>query len=351
MPSPSKLDSASPHTPRRSRRRWKFVRLFIVALMSFVLLVWAVGCTSGFREFLARSMVWGPNTDRVVNEAEDLPESNWKARGVTRQLRFSVGRPEVSLSVWIIDPSRYKDAADSAESGQPLGTILVFHGIQDQKSSMLGIGQSLAEAGYRAVLIDSRGHGRSTGQWLTFGVHEARDYSELLDRLDDMKLLAGPVGVYGVSYGGSSALQLAGIDPRVKAVVTVSAFTSMRDVVPRHVRIYAPVVGWFMSNKSIQQCVTRAGEIAGFNPDDSSPLHAIARSNAHVLLIHGADDWRIPPSHAEALHRAAMDRSEVLIVSKADHGSIMSDPNGELTRRTAAWFARWLGGATPPPVD
>src|SRR5262245_45883126 len=94
-PSAMELPAAPPPPAPRRRRFRKLVRVVVLLAVAISLVAWAVGCTSEFREFLSRSMVWGPNTDRVINEADDLPESNWSRRGVARQLRFNVGSPEV----------------------------------------------------------------------------------------------------------------------------------------------------------------------------------------------------------------------------------------------------------------
>jgi pimeloyl-ACP methyl ester carboxylesterase len=206
---------------------------------------------------------------------------------------------------------------------------------------MLGIGRMLADAGYRAVLVDSRSHGRSTGGWLTFGVLESRDLSQVIDELHRRGLVSGSIGASGISYGGSTSIQLAGRDERVKAVVAMATFTSMRDTVPRHVRIYAPVVGWFMSDAALQRIVTRSGEIAGFNPDDASPLLAIGRSNARVLLLCGEGDFRIPSSHGQRLRDAAPERSK-FVIAEGDHATVSADRKGLLRRETLEWFDRWL---------
>ena len=212
---------------------------------------------------------------------------------------------------------------------------------------MVPLGRQLAARGYRAVLVDLRAHGRSGGQWLTFGVHESRDLSQVLDALSAQGLLAGEVGVFGPSFGGGIAIQFAGRDERVKAVVSVCGFTSMRDVTPGVVRMYTPVVGWMLFDSTIQRAVTQAGRVAGFDPDEASALSAIRRTDARVLLIHGKKDRKIPPEHSRRLHAAAPDRSRLLLLDEHDHDSILAgDSNGVVLRETAAWFDQWL---KPPP--
>ena len=56
---------------------------------------------------------------------------------------------------------------------------------------------ALAFAGYRVALVDLRGHGRSTGEYLTYGVREAQDVSQVIDAMEQQQLIAGTIGVFG----------------------------------------------------------------------------------------------------------------------------------------------------------
>jgi pimeloyl-ACP methyl ester carboxylesterase len=289
--------------------------------------------------WIARGIVYAPNTDRVINPADDDGPERLKKLGVDRQLRVDVGPPSASLSVWIIEPTqKWIDHS-------PRGTILVLHGMQDRKVSMLSMGKTLAAEGYRAVLVDLRGHGRSSGQWLTYGVVESRDLSQLLDALASQGLITGPIGAYGASYGGATTIMLASIDSRAEAVVSVAAFASMREEVPHYVRHV--FLGRFVTDSVIEASMDRAGRIASFNPLDASPQNAITRTQAHILLIHSRADEKIPYHQSESLHAAAKNHSELLLVDGEGHDSFYSDRKGILSHETVAWFGRWLSPGKP----
>jgi pimeloyl-ACP methyl ester carboxylesterase len=287
---------------------------------------------------LPRAILWGPNTGKAIDPAADPTASGLRALGITGQRRIAVGPPPASLSVWWLDPA-----------GPPRGTVFLLHGIQDQKRSMLGFARRFTDHGYRSVLVDLRCHGRSSGRWLSFGVFESADLAQVLDALEHEGLVTGDVGAFGVSYGGATAIQWAGRDPRVRAVVTVAAFTSMRAIVPRYIRLYLPGLGLLIPDARIRRCVDRSGAIAGFDPGRASPLEAIARSRAQFLLFHGGNDWKIPPAHAETLHRAALDHASLILIPGESHDSIVADRTGRILRESAAWFDRCLaaGDSTP----
>src|ERR1043166_9488396 len=55
------------------------------------------------------------------------------------------------------------------------GTILLMHGVRSNRRQMLDRAQFLHRAGYSVLLFDSRAHGESGGNAITFGYLESRD--------------------------------------------------------------------------------------------------------------------------------------------------------------------------------
>jgi len=310
-------------------------RSFPPAAMLWGVVALTVAGASGCCGSLAEVMVSTPNRlNPFVTERNPLPPVE-RVAGVDQQFQVKVGPPEASLSVSVIEP----------EGGieQPKGTVLVLHGVHTRSFWMLRQAKDLATAGYRAVLVDLRGHGRSTGDYLTFGLREARDLSQVIDALEQRGLVAGKIGVYGVSYGATTSIHLAGRDPRIRAVVAVAPFSTMRDEIPQYGRTMVPGVGRMISDETYQQAIDEAGRRAGFDPDRASAVEAIQRTSAQVLLIHGSNDWVVPQYHSIRLHEAARDHSELVSVPWYGHTVIWFDPTGEVAVRTAAWFDRWLG--------
>lgn len=108
--------------------------------------------------------------------------------------------------------------------------------------------------------------------------------------------------------------------------------------------MYAPwPIGWLLLDRSISRAVTEAGRIANFDPDQASPLAAIAKTTAQVLLIHGRDDSKIPPSHSQRLHGTAPQHSRLILLDGHSHDSILAgDSGGQVLREAREWFERWL---------
>jgi pimeloyl-ACP methyl ester carboxylesterase len=279
-------------------------------------------------------MVGAPNRYNPL-AGPDNPLPPLESLVADRHFWVNVGPPAAMLSVSVIEPA----------GGQPpRGTLLVLHGIFTRGITMLPSARELAGAGYRAVLVDLRGHGRSTGQYLTYGVREATDLSQVIDALERRGLVAGQLGVYGISYGATTAIHLAACDPRVRAVVAVEPFALLRPEVLRIGEMTIPGLGGLVPDATLDRAFNQAGHIAGFDPDRSDAADAIKRTSAPVLLIHGTDDWIVPYWNSLVLSQSAPDHSRRIPIVEGGHVSLWFDRQGDVSASALAWFDRWLCG-------
>jgi pimeloyl-ACP methyl ester carboxylesterase len=321
------------------------------------------GCT----RTLARMLVVAPNRDWPAAQKGDTPSDDLRKLYVDRELRVNVGPPDASLSVWVIEPYRGHESIQfSNDAGRvhavlhrkattmpvttpatapsPKATIFLLHGIQDDKSvgPYVLYREMLRQQGYRVIQPDFRGHGRSTGAWITYGVVESRDMVQLLDELTEQDLIAGPVGVVSVSYGGSIAIEWAGIDPRVKAVIALEPFCTLRDAAHDAAPFVLGNKRWLFSDKDISHAIDVGGRMAGFDPDDANPLRAIASSATPVLLIHSRSDELIPYTHSQRLHDAAPDHSKLILVEGQSHFNMWMQSFELIQEETVKWFDQYL---------
>jgi alpha-beta hydrolase superfamily lysophospholipase len=275
--------------------RWRKLGWTLAA----VVLLGAAGAW-GFERLGAHAIVDAPN-----GAAPPPPLSDG------HEVRLTVGPPTATLAVRVEEPRLPARA-----------TVFVLHGIRDHKESLQYWADRLTTAGYRAVLVDSRGQGHSTGRWLTYGVQEARDLSQLIDALG----VTGPVAVMGVSYGGATAIQWAAREPRVVAAVAVAPFASLRDIVPVYERRLVPLVGPLLPASLIRRTVDAAGRLGQFDPDAASPANAAGRAHAPILIVHGKSDITVPYAQSEAIvARAGAAHVKLVPLDGQDHDHIAGD--------------------------
>lgn len=246
------------------------------------------------------------------------------------QLETTVGPPAATLAYWWLEPS----------SAPARGTIVLLHGVRMDHRSLVGAGIAFQEAGYRSILVDLRGHGESSGRYLTYGALESSDLSELLDSFSARGAALGNVGVFGFSYGAAVALDLGARDQRVCAVVAAAPFASLREVVSDYRHKYLPAALNLIPERWFDAAIDDAGWLAAFNPDQSSPLLAVGSSRAHQLLLHGTADTQVPLRHSLALSSLAGPRAELRTILGAEHYDL---PRGvQVEHEALRWFERWL---------
>ncbi len=103
-------------------------------------------------------------------------------------------------------------------------TILMLHGGGQNRHSWKNTGQILADAGFRVIALDSRGHGDSDrSPTATYTVEALCD-----DTLQVMYQIGGPVALIGASMGG-----LTGIAAAHEAGPEIVTKLVLVDVVPR----------------------------------------------------------------------------------------------------------------------
>jgi dipeptidyl aminopeptidase/acylaminoacyl peptidase len=285
----------------------------------------------GARDAVASAVALAPNASRPNDPKELIPIPPGLAERGAYALRTQVGPPTAELVSWVVEPRQ----------GATKGTVLLLHGVRMDKQSLVPVGVALSDAGYRAVLVDLRGHGESSGRYLTYGSVEARDLSRLLDGLSSGGPSPGCTGVYGFSYGAAVAIELAARDPRFRAVVAVAPFSSLREVATDYEQKYLPAPLRLVPDAWFQSAIDEGAKLAEFDPDRAAPIRAVEQTVADILLIHGTADTQVPLRHSERLAKAAGTRAELLAIPGATHDEMPADASGAVRGATIAWFDRW----------
>lgn len=259
--------------------------------------------------------------------------------------RFSVpvGPPSVKLAVAVIEPRNYgfssritspaesnqyvgewqvRNAPDSAfknfnprkpflqrlQAGlvrlpvcKPVGTIILLPGWGETKETLIGYALDFASHGYRVVLVDLRGQGESSGKFVTYGLIEQHDISQLISALETRGQIAGKLALVGLSDGATIALDTAADNPRVSAVVAVAPFISLSTAVREVGNDYAPLLSDLISDNKITEALGVADRRTGVDLAQANPSSHVANIKAPVLYIAGGSDNIAPASAVRKL--------------------------------------------------
>ncbi|MCC6587714.1 MAG: alpha/beta fold hydrolase [Bryobacterales bacterium] len=208
-------------------------------------------------------------------------------------------------------------------------TVCVLHGFTDSRSGMLDHIRLFLELGYGVLAPDSRGHGTSDGNLVTFGEREADDACLWAHWLRGRRNGASPVA-FGQSMGAAVAL-LSAPKARWAAVIAEAGFTRFAEVAAEKVadRFGLPhglgrLAMWPTAWVGMVYARARYGVVL----NGPAPVDVIGKLSMPVLLIHGVRDASIRVKHSRALMQAAAGKAELYEVAEGGHtDSVMVDPH------------------------
>ncbi len=188
---------------------------------------------------------------------------------------------------------------------------------------------ALVSSGYRAVVIDSRGHGRSTRDTQPFSYEQmASDVLAVMDRLNLEK-----AGLVGWSDGACTALVLAAMAPsRVAGVFFFACNMDPSGVKPfeatptlnrcfaRHAKDYAQLS---TTPEHFEDLVADLGLMQRTQPNYS--VDDLARIRLPVVVAHSEHDEFIKREHAEYLARTIPD-AEFIFLNAVSHFAPLQRP-------------------------
>jgi dienelactone hydrolase len=222
----------------------------------------------------------------------------------------------VGLAAWYL-PSRNGAA------------VVLLPGAGSTRSAVVSQAAVRAQHGYGALLLDTRGHGRSGGHAMDFGWHGNQDIAAAVSWLAHRpEVRGGRIALLGLSMGGEQALVAAGSDRRIRAVVAEGV---IGEQLADH--------GWLpqgpdgMTQRGLEWVMySAAGLLSGTRPPMSIPNAIRAAAPRPELIIAGGAQPDEPVA-ARWFQAAAPASVRVWVAPGAGHtAALATDP--------AAWQAR-----------
>src|SRR5215467_4755789 len=154
--------------------------------------------------------------------------------------------------------------------------VLLFHGVSDNRVGVIGQSEFLLQNGYSVVMMDTRCHGESRGEIATYGWLERKDASAVIDALEASEKPQHLFAV-GESMGAAIALQTAGADPRIEAVVAEASFADLQEAAYDYAGLQRwPLLGKTLFAPGAWTLVYRGQRLAGFPAREVSAVKAAA---------------------------------------------------------------------------
>ena len=209
-------------------------------------------------------------------------------------------------------------------------TVMFLHGWGGSAMDMSPLANTFATAGYRSILFDMPGHGRS-----------ARRESSLVEFLKTIRSIAGALGppdlIVGHSFGGAAAVfAITELGLPVRGAVLVSPAPGPAYYVNRFVR--AVGLPRERTDGMIRQLVQRVGR----SLESLDAVVAARDATVPALVFHDPADREVPFEFATRMSEAWR-QSRLVPTPSLGHKRILRDPG---TIAAAIEFANTVIGAS-----
>lgn len=206
-----------------------------------------------------------------------------------------------------------------APRGPPLALVVLVHGKDINRQHFVSAAGKFLEKGFGVVTFDQRAHGRSSGEFVTYGAKEVGDLKLVIDTALNKWGWDLPVVLVGESLGAAVVLQTAAVDERVRVVVAGAAFADLTTVIDDH----APAI---LGVRGKARAIEVAEQAADFHVADISPERAARRITVPTLLLHGSEDTYLPMKHSLRIYDALAGPKKLLRLEGVDHIGILLSP-------------------------
>ncbi|MBW7886848.1 MAG: alpha/beta hydrolase [Bacteroidetes bacterium] len=250
---------------------------------------------------------------------------------------FTAADNKTKLAAWFIPAEK------------PKATIIYLHGVGDNKISGLLLAKIFHNNQFNVLLYDSRAHGKSGGNYCTYGYYEKYDVQKAIDAVKERGekhgIPIGKIGVFGTSMGAAIAVQAASIEPMISAVISEACFATLRQITVDYQKRLLRLPWHFLRNISMK----RSEKIAKFKHREVSPLSSVGNIHVPIFFIHGIEDKFIKYQYSQELFVAANEPKELWFVAAANHNNVYEVGKKEYEKRVIKFFTHWLKSSQVSP--
>lgn len=211
-------------------------------------------------------------------------------------------------------------AGDLCESSEEKRIILALHGFKSSpEKDFLPVMDFLLDNGSTIVFAHTRGHGKSEGKQITFGIKERHDCFSWVKYICENISGNLPVYIYGVSMGAATALMTSGmkLPKNVKGIIADSAYSS-----PAAIQKYVCVkkapnkkLGLQFAEKLDKYLM----KTYDFSVYDYTVKEAFKSNSRPILFFHGEKDTAVPLQMCLENYNNCRSKKELIVFDDCDH--------------------------------
>lgn len=254
-------------------------KIIIGVILGFVLLI--LGSLVAIPVLVMNSLVNGHVDFNEVWTAEDF--------GIEAEHFFVTTDDKLKISAYEV----------SVEN--PKAIIICISGIHNPSATVyLGHARFFKENNYATILFDMRAHGESEGDMICLGYKEYLDTKAIVEHIKADSVYKNiPVVVFGLSMGGTTAINSIGEIPEIDGLISLSAFSSWEDVFYEFMASQSPVFLAKMVKPFVPLVAFAKYRV---NIWSIKPVKEIQKiGNRPALIMHTKKDSEVPYSNFERI--------------------------------------------------
>lgn len=200
-------------------------------------------------------------------------------------------------------------------------TLIFLHGFTENRLVGLQYRSMYLNAGFNLLLIDSRAHGESGGDSVTWGVYEQCDLDQWVGWVRQ-RFPKGMIGVHGMSMGAATALLHAEqneTDRQVTFYIADSSFSDFLAMVSPHAQKRMETLKNIPLSYIWPYVNVMAYAKSRFTFYQASPIRSVKYVRTPILFIHGEADKLVPVGMSQELYQAARGPRELFTLPEAGH--------------------------------
>jgi pimeloyl-ACP methyl ester carboxylesterase len=218
-------------------------------------------------------------------------------------------------------------------------TVILFHGIGDNRQGMIGLAELFLSRGYCVLLPDSRGQGASDGL-PTYGDREKSDIRRWFAWLSSHE---HPRCVFGMGESMGAAIMLQALkDVPFCGVVAEAPFADFREIGYLRVGQFFDTGSW-LGRIALRPAVELAFIYCRIKYNvplsEISPEKSVIGNQVPILLIHGLADMNIPIRQSERIFENCPGNISFWKVPNAGHCGALGAAGPEFEQRVLKWFS------------
>ncbi len=202
--------------------------------------------------------------------------------------------------------------------------VIIMHGWGSNSELMLPIASTFYKQGINVLLLDSRCHGKSTGDTYSALPRFAEDIASCIDYANKNISFNGKVILLGHSVGAGAVLYTASKRSDISAIISLAAFGSPQWLMTRYFQSFK------LPQFLISFLISYIQWVIGHRFIEIAPVNTIKKITVPVLIVHGDNDNTVPISDAYAIQKNNSN-GKMLTIDGADHDSVDKiETHGEL---------------------